>query len=180
MRPAPREEEAPGAVPALGVLVVLLELLQNPALLFILGGPLGGLQAGGDVSLPLFGNLVASLGVSLVPLALLYVAPAVYAHALAPSRGRRSKPSAPRPYVVAYRFKFVIPRDEQPKTRQLRRFPTAHPSAGVPTTRNPHAANISGAGEDRRAPLGATSCVLVRQGSRARSARASMRSEPAR
>src|SRR5918994_2389392 len=62
--------------------VPFLEPLQNPLLLGVLGRSLGGLDAGGSVSLLVFGELVASLGIRLVPLALLYAAaPAVYAHA---------------------------------------------------------------------------------------------------
>src|SRR3712207_4704650 len=68
----------------------LLELLDDLALLVALSRPLGRLQTGGGVTLFAFGELVARLGVRLVPLALLYVAPAIYAHPLPPGRvGRR-------------------------------------------------------------------------------------------
>src|SRR5688572_6490928 len=63
--------------------VPLLELLDDLALLGVLGRSLGGLDAGRGVPLLLLGDLVASLGVRLVPLAFLYAAtPAVYAHDL--------------------------------------------------------------------------------------------------
>src|SRR5215212_5291618 len=55
------------------------ELLDDLALL-VLGRPFGGLQAGGGVPLLLLGDLVTRLGIRLVPLALLHVAKAVYAH----------------------------------------------------------------------------------------------------
>src|SRR5215207_2140202 len=67
---------------ALRILFPLFELLDHLALLRILGRPLGGIHARGGVSLFPLGNLVTCLGVRLVPLALLYVAIAVYAHAL--------------------------------------------------------------------------------------------------
>src|SRR5215208_1667091 len=59
-----------GEKPALGL-----------ALLLVLGWFLRGPQAGGGVPLLLLGDLVARLGVLLVPLALLCTAaPAIYAH----------------------------------------------------------------------------------------------------
>src|SRR5829696_5347611 len=64
---------------ALGL--ALLELLEDLALLLIFRGPFGGPQAGGVVAVLVGGELLAGLGVGLVPLALLYVAPAVYSHA---------------------------------------------------------------------------------------------------
>jgi hypothetical protein len=65
---------------ALGCPLLLLEFLDDLALLPVLcRPPLGGLNAGGDVPLRPIGDLVARLGVRFVPLAFLYVAPAVYA-----------------------------------------------------------------------------------------------------
>ena len=63
----------------LGILFPLFELLDDLALLRILGRPLGGIHARGGVSLFPLGNLVTRLGVRLVPLALLYITEAVYA-----------------------------------------------------------------------------------------------------
>src|SRR5215212_5975137 len=70
-----------GSLGLLLALLELLELLYDLSLLGILVRPFGGPQAGGGVPLLALGNLLAGLGVRLVPLALLYGAPAVYAHA---------------------------------------------------------------------------------------------------
>src|SRR3712207_1391721 len=86
--------------------VPLLELLHDLALLGVFGRSLGGLDAGRGVPLLLPGDLVASLGVRLVPLAFLYAAaPAVYAHALTSLSGdRRSRARRPRrlPFALSY------------------------------------------------------------------------------
>src|SRR5215208_7474588 len=58
-----------------------LELLDYLALHLVLGRTLRGLQAGGGVPLLAGGEFVARLRDCLGPLALLYVTPAVYAHA---------------------------------------------------------------------------------------------------
>src|SRR5215213_969627 len=71
---------------ALGLPLSLPELLDDLALLPVLGRSLGGLLARRGVPLLLLVDLVARLGVSFVPLAFRYTAaPAVYAHA-SPSR----------------------------------------------------------------------------------------------
>ena len=65
--------------PALGL--PILELVDDPALLLGLGWFLGSLHPGLCVTLILRGEFVARLRLCLVPLALFYVAPAVYAYA---------------------------------------------------------------------------------------------------
>src|SRR5215203_4339518 len=75
-----------------------LELLDDLALLLVFFGLFRGLLAGGGVPLVLGGELVTSLSVGLVSLALLYVAPAVYAHAFSLLIDR------PNDYVVMYAF----------------------------------------------------------------------------
>src|SRR5919107_1580457 len=55
---------------------------RRPRASRVLGRSLRGLHARGGVSFLPLGNLLTSLGVGLVPLALLYVTEAVYAHAL--------------------------------------------------------------------------------------------------
>jgi hypothetical protein len=61
--------------------LTLLELLDGLALLLVFFGPFGGLHTGGGIALLVSGELVASLGVGLISLTLLKVAPAIYAHA---------------------------------------------------------------------------------------------------
>jgi hypothetical protein len=66
----------------------LLSFLDDLALLFVLRRAFRSLQAGRGVTLIVLGDLVASLGFRLVPLALLYVAPAVFAHVPLASFGK--------------------------------------------------------------------------------------------
>ena len=64
---------------ALGL--TFLELLDDFTLLLVFLWPFGGLHTGGGVPFVLGGELVARLGIGLVPLPFLYITPAVYAHA---------------------------------------------------------------------------------------------------
>src|SRR3712207_1603439 len=69
------------AVSRSGLALPLPQLLEDPALLEVLGRPLGGFDSRGGIVLLSFWQLVARLGIGLVPLAVLYTAaPAVYAH----------------------------------------------------------------------------------------------------
>src|SRR5215207_1849853 len=112
-----QQAEEPGYF--LGIPCPLLEFLDDVTLLLVLGRPLGSCHARGLISLLALGDLVARLSVRLVPLALFYVAPAVYAHASPFSNGQRSLGGA------CFRFKLallpVIP--EGAKRKPYRRDP---------------------------------------------------------
>src|SRR5215211_6228845 len=103
--------------------LTLLELLDGLALLLVFFGPFGGLHTRGSIALPLLvsGELVASLGVGLISLTLLKVAPAVYAHAFSllidrPDERERRDVSIRRSGCTAY----VVPNAEKPKPTEAR------------------------------------------------------------